>query len=334
MSDINISVTGTKRLKTAGKYCADDIVVTALGGETDIKIQGNKTVTPTKSQQTVTPDSGYNALSSVTVNKIPDEYIQPTETMDIDENGTYDVTACKTVNVDVPTGGGSEDLNAVLAEQESLIAELKAALEGKASGGGGIVSDGVLPDGYRYVQAIKFTGEQAVDTGVICNQNTIIRAIYTRDGSASMYLYGVVDSAQTKAVTAYLYENGGSGKWRFGNQSVAYECKANAEIIRTAVVTKSRIVREATTQSLSGVSDFTAERPLYLGACCAADGSIDPLLFVGKIIAFEIRRDNASAPVLKFIPCINESGVCGFFDTVSQSFFASITDTQLESAYI
>ena len=107
MSDINVTVTGSKRLKLAGKFCDKDVVVTALGGDTDIKIQSSKTVTPTKTQQTVRPDSGYDVLSSVTVNKIPDKYIEPTETMDIDENGTYDVTACKTVNVRV---AGSVDL--------------------------------------------------------------------------------------------------------------------------------------------------------------------------------------------------------------------------------
>ena len=101
MSEINISVKGTKRLKTAGKYCADDIVVTALGGDTDIKIQSSKTVTPTKSQQTVTPDSGYDALSSVTVEKIPDSYIQPSGTKQIIANGEQDVREYEKVNVAV-----------------------------------------------------------------------------------------------------------------------------------------------------------------------------------------------------------------------------------------
>ena len=234
MSDINISVTGKKRLKLAGKFCNDDIVVTALGGDTDIKIQYNKTVKPSKKEeQDVGPDSGYHYLGNLIVEKIPDEYIQPTDTMDIDENGTYDVTKCKTVNVQVAgsvdvvcsvgdsffsdsflegydvdwskmdcsvtpsgiisatletdyysfealaegkatiqfaflensgdetitldvvvvvtaSGGGtSENLDSVLAEQESLIAELSGILDQKASGGAqlnlGICTVSIVP---------------------------------------------------------------------------------------------------------------------------------------------------------------------------------------------
>lgn len=59
-----------------------------------------KTVTPTKSAQTVRPDTDY-MLTSVTVNPIPSKYIEPTGTKNITANGTQDVTQYSNVNVSV-----------------------------------------------------------------------------------------------------------------------------------------------------------------------------------------------------------------------------------------
>lgn len=61
-----------------------------------------KEVTPTKEKQTITADKGVYGLSKVIVDKIPDEYIIPAETINITSNGVYDVSDKANANVDIP----------------------------------------------------------------------------------------------------------------------------------------------------------------------------------------------------------------------------------------
>lgn len=84
---------------SAGKYFS----------EVTISIAGNsptyqtKTIIPTTTKQTINPDNGYDALSSVTVNAIQ------TETKSITSNGTYTPTSGKyfsSITVNVPNSSG------------------------------------------------------------------------------------------------------------------------------------------------------------------------------------------------------------------------------------
>lgn len=61
-----------------------------------------RTVTPQTYTQTVTPSSA-DYLSKVTVNPIPSNYIVPSGTKTITENGTHDVNTYSSARVEIPT---------------------------------------------------------------------------------------------------------------------------------------------------------------------------------------------------------------------------------------
>ena len=90
-------------------------VTGTLEPQTAPKLQ-SKTVTPTKSQQSVSPDSGYDGLSGVTVNAIPDNYVIPSGAVDITTNGTHNVSGKATANVNVPAGIDTSDATAVASD--------------------------------------------------------------------------------------------------------------------------------------------------------------------------------------------------------------------------
>ena len=61
-----------------------------------------KEATPTKEKQEIVAEKQYDGLSKVVVNAIPDEYIIPEGTRNINQNGDYDVREKATVVVNVP----------------------------------------------------------------------------------------------------------------------------------------------------------------------------------------------------------------------------------------
>lgn len=88
---------GTMTLETQGTYCEGNILVEYTDRE---KPTQEKSATPSEVSQEIVPDSGY-VLSKVTIEAIPDDYVKPTGTTTITENGTYDVTGYAAAEVSV-----------------------------------------------------------------------------------------------------------------------------------------------------------------------------------------------------------------------------------------
>lgn len=194
--------------------------------------------------------------------QIPDGYIKPSGELEVTENGTHDVTAYASVNVNVATGGGGS---------------------------------GDLPAGYSRVDYIQFDGTQTVDTGIICNQNTKIQLAFTRERSSQHYVFGVASSDNTASVTAYM-----GGSWRFGNKSATKTLTTNANMIYSGVVDKTNVTITGSASGISDVNEFETVGSLLLGACRNSNGTLGESQFIGKIFFFAMWEDDEQ--VLKLVP--------------------------------
>lgn len=98
------------------------------------EIQNSKTVTPTTSQQTVTPDSGYDGLEQVVVNAIPSNYITTSDAtataVDIVQGETAYVKGAKVTGTNPYA---KDETDTAVATQADLISQIVTTLETKVA---------------------------------------------------------------------------------------------------------------------------------------------------------------------------------------------------------
>lgn len=79
-----------------------ELIEKGRGGDGQTITTEEVSVTPTKAQQVVHRSTG-KYISKVTIDAIPDNYIEPAGSIEVTTNGTHDVTSYESVNVNVET---------------------------------------------------------------------------------------------------------------------------------------------------------------------------------------------------------------------------------------
>lgn len=190
-------------------------------------------------------------------------------------------------------------------------------------GGGGGSGDPGLPTGYTRCDFIQFDGPQLVDTGIIGNQNTQIRASFTWGGSTQNHLFGCASSNNDKSITSYM-----NGSWRFGPKSATKTImKNNTELPYSVLVNKSTIGITGSVSGISDVPEFETIATLLLGGARTATGGLPGSGLVGRV--FDFRVWDGETPVMEMIPVTDGRGVYRFWDAIGLKFYDSITDTPL-----
>lgn len=173
-----------------------------------------------------------------------------------------------------------------------------------------------FPHGYTILDYVQFNKDKRYDTGIVCDQDTILEITFTREDSDAAYLYGVRNSGNTASVTAYMSN---SGAWRFGNKYKNYTLTLNT--VHTAKVQKSGITMDGAKTSFTS-SNFTANATLLVGTSRGTSGDLASAQFIGKI--YSLKLYDGSELILDWIPCINPDGITGFYDTVGNKFVSPI----------
>lgn len=113
--------TGETTISSNGVYDVKDFASANVYVEAPEIVLQDKTATPSTSVQVIQADENYDGLDTVTINPIPADYVKPTGSLEIIENGTYEVDSLASVVVNVPTAPAEPEYHSLYQRVEYII---------------------------------------------------------------------------------------------------------------------------------------------------------------------------------------------------------------------
>lgn len=288
----------------------------------DLELQ-TKTIAPTKETQTVTPDSGYDGLSEVTVDPIPNQYIVPSGTKTITENGAHDVTQYSIALVDVPETELQEKIATISENGRTIVTPDSGKALSKVSIYVNVPE--TIPETKPIATSLIRQGIGYIDTGIdAANSNLTIQIRYELETVPTGYWY---------LIRAYVDESTNSTRILYNKTTATYCCvnsipssSLSLSLTRHAGVVYTDILKPESGTTFSYTSNKTKATKTRTSGTSLVGKNI--WLFsstddgvVAKVYYLKIY--DGETLVRDFIPFVTQDGECGLYDNVTKQFYGN-----------